>query len=69
MRSLTEVLADIDQQLTDAEHIPTSEPTAVAAYLRELLTRHGQWATVGGIVSEVVTADTIRREAAHLTQQ
>ncbi|MGY6658625.1 hypothetical protein ACXIZN_41350 [Amycolatopsis sp. TRM77291] len=69
MRSLTEVLADIDQQLTDAEHIPTKEPAAVATYLRELLTRHGQWSTVQGQVSEVVTADTIRREAAHLTQQ
>ncbi len=68
MRSLSEVLDEIDQQLTDADHIPTTAPAAVAAYLRELLTRHTQWATAPGTVSEVVTADTIRREIAHLTQ-
>lgn len=69
MRSLSDVLTEIDQQLTDAEHIPTSEPASVAAYLRELLTRHSQWTTVHEAVSEVVTADTIRREITQLTQR
>ncbi|OXM43421.1 hypothetical protein [Amycolatopsis alba] len=68
MRSFHDILSEIDQQLTDADHIPTNAPASVAAYLRELITRHTQWATTQGTVSEVVTADTIRHEIAHLTQ-
>ncbi|WP_410659467.1 hypothetical protein [Amycolatopsis sp. lyj-112] len=70
MRTLDDLLGEIDQRLTEADMIPTDAPAPVAAYLRELLTRHGQWATSAqGTVSDVVTADTIRREIAYLTQQ
>ncbi|UJW32542.1 hypothetical protein L3Q67_01765 [Saccharothrix sp. AJ9571] len=68
MSSLDELITEIDQHLTAAEAIPTDAPAQVAAYLRELLTRHTQWATsTQGSVSEVVPADAIRRELDQLT--
>ncbi|WP_158889019.1 hypothetical protein [Amycolatopsis anabasis] len=70
MRTFDEILTEIDRHLSEADAIPTDAPAPVAAYLRELLTRHAQWATTEqGTVSEVVPADAIRRELSHLSQR
>ncbi|MFJ7212681.1 hypothetical protein [Amycolatopsis sp. NPDC098790] len=68
MRTLHDLLADIDRELAAADTIPTDAPAAVAAFLRELLTRHTRTLTTpSGLPFHVVPANAIRRELSRLT--
>ncbi|WIV52857.1 hypothetical protein [Amycolatopsis nalaikhensis] len=68
MRTFHDILADINRELAAADMIPTDTPATVAAYLRELLTRHVQTlpAPNGGTI-EILPAAAIRLELHYLT--
>jgi hypothetical protein len=69
VRTIDDLLADIDRELAAVDMIPTDEPAAVAAYLRALLTRYAlTLPDLNGGEVAIVPDAAIRLELSYLTR-